>query len=252
MRKSIQQDVLGTHFPQLCQEDPEEPETGSPWGRRPPRRKMLPDRSRAARDRANQKLVEFIVRARGAEGHLRDILGNRKPSRWLKTFLKSGQYVTCVETYLEDEEQLDRVVKYLQGLCQDAGSRALARSSGDRIRFILDVLLPEVRAPRPGLQGGPPGDEPRASPACAHVTVVDAAWHVPAGSGRAGSRCSCGSWRTQWGLQSRHAVCPDTVRLRCAQCDQTLSDSSVHRVSGASRPRRACHLVSADLLCGGP
>lgn len=168
MRKSIQQDVLGTHFPQLCQEDPEEPEMGSPWGRRPPRRKMLPDRSRAARDRANQKLVEFIVRARGAEGHLRDILGNRKPSRWLKTFLKSGQYVTCVETYLEDEEQLDRVVKYLQGLCQDAGSRALARSSGDRIRFILDVLLPEVRAPRPGLQGGPPGDEPRASPACAH------------------------------------------------------------------------------------
>ncbi|XP_039694992.1 PWWP domain-containing DNA repair factor 3A [Pteropus medius] len=144
VRKSIQQDVLGTRFPQLCQEDPEEPEAGSPWGRRPPRRKVLPDRSRAARDRANQKLVEFIVRARGAEGHLRDILRNRKPSRWLKTFLRSGQYVTCVETYLEDEEQLDRVVKYLQGLCQDADGRALARSSGDRIRFILDVLLPEA------------------------------------------------------------------------------------------------------------
>ncbi|XP_045847260.1 PWWP domain-containing DNA repair factor 3A isoform X2 [Meles meles] len=143
VRKSIQQDVLGTRFPQLSKGDPEEPVAGSPQGRRRPYRKVLPDRSRAARDRANQKLVEYIVKARGAEGHLRAILKNRKPSRWLKTFLTSGQYVTCVETYLEDEEQLDAVVKYLQGLYQEAGGRAPARPSGDRIRFILDVLLPE-------------------------------------------------------------------------------------------------------------
>lgn len=117
---------------------------GSPQGRRRPYRKVLPDRSRAARDRANQKLVEYIVKARGAEGHLRAILKNRKPSRWLKTFLASGQYVTCVETYLEDEQQLDVVVKYLQGLYQEAGGRAPARASGDTIRFILDVLLPEA------------------------------------------------------------------------------------------------------------
>ncbi|XP_042833482.1 PWWP domain-containing DNA repair factor 3A isoform X3 [Panthera tigris] len=144
VRKSIQQDVLGTRFPQLSKGDPEEPVTGSPQGRRRPRRKVLPDRSRAARDRANQKLVEYIVKARGAEGHLRAILRNRKPSRWLKTFLNSGQYVTCVETYLEDEEQLDLVVKYLQGVYQETGSRVLARINADRIRFVLDVLLPEA------------------------------------------------------------------------------------------------------------
>lgn len=84
------------------------------------------------------------MKARGAESHLRAILKNKKPSRWLKTFLNSGQYMTCVETYLEDEEQLDLVVKYLQRVYQETGSRALTRANGDRVRFILDVLLPEV------------------------------------------------------------------------------------------------------------
>ncbi|XP_061279318.1 PWWP domain-containing DNA repair factor 3A isoform X3 [Bos javanicus] len=144
VRKSIQQDVQGTRFPQLSGGDPEEPVAGSPQGRRPAYRKVLPDRSRAARDRANQKLVEYIVKARGAESHLRAILRNRKPSRWLKTFLSSGQYMTCVETYLEDEEQLDLVVKYLQGVYKQAGCQLLARGHGDGIRFILDVLLPEA------------------------------------------------------------------------------------------------------------
>ncbi|KAG8519200.1 PWWP domain-containing DNA repair factor 3A, partial [Galemys pyrenaicus] len=155
VRKSIQRDVLGTRFPQLSTEDPEEPAEGSPWGRRQPCRKVLPDRSRAARDRANQKLVEYIVKNRGAESHLCAILRNRKPSRWLKTFLSSGQYVTCVETYLEDEEQLDLVVKYLQGVYQEVGSRLLTRTNGDGIRFILDVLLPEVSGPE-ALRGGGP------------------------------------------------------------------------------------------------
>jgi hypothetical protein len=89
--------------------------------------------------------VEYIVKAKGAESHLRAILKSRKPSRWLKTFLNSSQYVTCVETYLEDEEQLDLVVKYLQGVYQEMDGEMLTRVNGDRIRFILDVLLPEVR-----------------------------------------------------------------------------------------------------------
>lgn len=144
VRKSIQQDVLGTRFPRLCHDDPEVPVAGSPWGRRQPCRKVLPDRSRAARDRANQKLVEYIIKAKGAEDHLRAILKNKKPSKWLKMFLNSGQYVTCVETYLEDEEQLDLVVKYLQGVYQETGSRMLTQINGDSIRFILDVLLPEA------------------------------------------------------------------------------------------------------------
>lgn len=58
--------------------------------------------------------------------------------------MSSGQYMTCVETYLEDEEQLDLVVKYLQGVYKQAGCQLLARGHGDGIRFILDVLLPEV------------------------------------------------------------------------------------------------------------
>uniref|UniRef100_U3FYA7 PWWP domain-containing protein MUM1 n=1 Tax=Callithrix jacchus TaxID=9483 RepID=U3FYA7_CALJA len=144
VRKSIQQDVLGTRFPQLSKGSPEEPVRGSPLGQRQPCRKVLPDRSRAARDRANQKLVEYIVKAKGAESHLRAILKSRKPSRWLQTFLSSSQYVTCVETYLEDEGQLDLVVKYLQGVYQEVGAKVLRRSNGDRIRFILDVLLPEA------------------------------------------------------------------------------------------------------------
>lgn len=144
VRKSIQQDTAGTRFPELSSGDPEEPEGNSPVGRRRPFRKVLPDRSRAARDRANQKLVEYIVKARGADSHLHAILKSGKPSRWLKMFLSSGQYVTCMETYLEDEEQLDHVVKYLQGIYQDMDGDKLARASGDRIRFILDVLLPEA------------------------------------------------------------------------------------------------------------
>ncbi|KAK2086859.1 PWWP domain-containing DNA repair factor 3A [Saguinus oedipus] len=144
VRKSIQQDALGTRFPQLSKGSPEEPVLGSPLGQRQPCRKVLPDRSRAARDRANQKLVEYIVKAKGAESHLRAILKSRKPSRWLQTFLSSSQYVTCVETYLEDEGQLDLVVKYLQGVYQEVGAKVLQRTSGDRIRFILDVLLPEA------------------------------------------------------------------------------------------------------------
>lgn len=146
VRKSIQQDVLGTRFPQLGKGDPETPAEDSQPGQWRPCRKVLPDRSRAARDRANQKLVEYIVKAKGAESHLRAILHSRKPSRWLKMFLSSGQYVTCVETYLEDEAQLDEVVGYLQGICRDMDGEVPASGSGDRIRFILDVLLPEVGA----------------------------------------------------------------------------------------------------------
>nr|XP_045235023.1 PWWP domain-containing DNA repair factor 3A isoform X5 [Macaca fascicularis] len=144
VRKSIQQDAPGTRFPQLSKGSPEEPVVGPPLGQRQPCRKVLPDRSRAARDRANQKLVEYIVKAKGAESHLRAILKSRKPSRWLQTFLSSSQYVTCVETYLEDEGQLDLVVKYLQGVYQEVGAKVLRRTNGDRIRFILDVLLPEA------------------------------------------------------------------------------------------------------------
>ncbi|NXO02356.1 MUM1 protein, partial [Rhinopomastus cyanomelas] len=129
-------------FLNKAEEDVEESpsETSNPT----PRRKLLPDRSRAARDRENKKIVEFIVKTKGAEEHLLAILKSRKQSRWLKDFLNSSQYMTCVETYLEDEEQLDLVVNYLKEICRRIDTKNLCRIGGDGVKLILDVLLPEA------------------------------------------------------------------------------------------------------------
>lgn len=109
-----------------------------------PYKKLLPDRTRAARDKANKKLVDFIVKNKGAEEHLLAILKSRKQSRWLKGFLNSRQYAPCVETYLEDEEQLDLVVNYLKEVYHETSTKNLHQISGDGIKFISDVLLPEA------------------------------------------------------------------------------------------------------------
>ncbi|NXC25234.1 MUM1 protein, partial [Campylorhamphus procurvoides] len=109
-----------------------------------PLRKLLPDRSRAARDRENKKLVEFIVKTKGAEEHLLGILKSGKQSRWLEKFLNSRRYMTCVETYLEDEEQLDLVVDYLKEVYREMDTTNLHQILGDGIKFISDVLLPEA------------------------------------------------------------------------------------------------------------
>ncbi|NXD17155.1 MUM1 protein, partial [Nothocercus nigrocapillus] len=109
-----------------------------------PSKKLLPDRTRAARDKANEKIVEFIVKSKGAEEHLLAILKSRKQSRWLQEFLNSSHYVTCVETYLEDEEQLDLVVNYLKQVYHEIDTRNLHQINGDGIKFISDVLLPEA------------------------------------------------------------------------------------------------------------
>ncbi|NWI58120.1 MUM1 protein, partial [Calyptomena viridis] len=109
-----------------------------------PLRKLLPDRSRAARDRENKKLVEFIVKTKGAEEHLLGILKSGKQSRWLQKFLSSHRYMTCVETYLEDEEQLDLVVDYLKEVYREMDTTNLHQILGDGIKFISDVLLPEA------------------------------------------------------------------------------------------------------------
>ncbi|NXF84875.1 MUM1 protein, partial [Eubucco bourcierii] len=142
VRKEGSQDALQMTFPNETEANCEEPpsETSPP---KPPK-KLLPDRSRAARDRANQKIVEFIVKTKGAEEHLLAILKSRKQSRWLKEFLNSGQYVTCVETYLEDEEQLDLVVNYLKEVYHGIDAKNLHQLGGDGVKLISDVLLPEA------------------------------------------------------------------------------------------------------------
>ena len=107
-------------------------------------KRILPDRMRAAWDRANEKLVDFIVNRKGADPHLLDIVKGRKESKWLESFLNSERYVICVETYLEDDDQLDAVVRHLQEIYKHIDKKALALTRDDPVSFLLEVLLPEA------------------------------------------------------------------------------------------------------------
>ncbi|NXI45856.1 MUM1 protein, partial [Galbula dea] len=142
VRRESGEGLVQMPSPNEAEEDTEE----SPPEPSPPKhpKKLLPDRSRAARDRANKKLVEFIVKTKGAEEHLLAILKSRKQSRWLKEFLSSSRYMSCVETYLEDEEQLELVVNYLKEVYHGLDAKNLHGLGGDGIKLILDVLLPEA------------------------------------------------------------------------------------------------------------
>ncbi|XP_049664403.1 PWWP domain-containing DNA repair factor 3A [Accipiter gentilis] len=142
VRKEGYQGLVQMTFPNVAEEDVEE--YLSETSPQKPSKKLLPDRTRAARDKANKKIVEFIVKTKGAEEHLLAILKSRKQSRWLQEFLNSRQYVTCIETYLEDEEQLDLVVNYLKEVYHEIDAKNLHQISGDGIKFISDVLLPEA------------------------------------------------------------------------------------------------------------
>ncbi|NXL15062.1 MUM1 protein, partial [Setophaga kirtlandii] len=142
VRKEGYQSVVQMAFPNTGEEGAGE--SSSDTSPQKPPRKLLPDRTRAARDRENKKLVEFIVKSKGAEEHLLGILKSGKQSRWLKKFLNSKRYMTCVETYLEDEEQLDLVVGYLKEVYREMDTKNLHQILGDGIRFISDVLLPEA------------------------------------------------------------------------------------------------------------
>lgn len=142
VRKEGYQSVVQMAFPNTEEEGAGE--SSSDTSPQKPPRKLLPDRTRAARDRENKKLVEFIVKTKGAEEHLLGILKSGKQSRWLKKFLNSSRYMTCVETYLEDEEQLDLVVGYLKEVYREMDTKNLHQILGDGIRFISDVLLPEA------------------------------------------------------------------------------------------------------------
>ncbi|NXF63458.1 MUML1 protein, partial [Ciccaba nigrolineata] len=142
VRKAGYSGLVQMAFPNTSEEDVEE--SSPELSPQKPSKKLLPDRTRAARDKANKKIVEFIVKTKGAEEHLLAILKSRKPSRWLKEFLNSSQYVTCIETYLEDEEQLDLVVNYLKEVYHEIDTKNLHWINGDGIKFISDVLLPEA------------------------------------------------------------------------------------------------------------
>ncbi|XP_014346174.1 PWWP domain-containing DNA repair factor 3A [Latimeria chalumnae] len=140
-----------THVPFLitlpsCTEGEDEADESVPEttpSKQQPIKKVLPDRKKAARDKANEKLVQFIVKRKGADKHLHAIINRRKQSRWLSEYLSSSRHMNWVDTYLEDDDQLELVVNYLQTVCDHASLSAQVPVD-DKIKFILDVLLPEA------------------------------------------------------------------------------------------------------------
>ncbi|KAL8177804.1 UNVERIFIED_CONTAM: hypothetical protein K2H54_020004 [Gekko kuhli] len=140
VRKESCHNLSQMTFPQIEEVDSEDPppEASPPK----PARKVLPDRTRAARDRANEKIVEFIVKAKGADEHLRAILKDEKQSLWWKKFIKASARTTSIETYLEDDDQQERVAEYLRKAYRKVVAKLLPLVNGDR--FILDVLFPEA------------------------------------------------------------------------------------------------------------
>ena len=73
---------------------------------------------------------------------LQAVISGQQQSKWLRSFLRASR--TVVDTYLEDEKQLDQVYLYLKGVYDQAPCIARCLADADRIRFVLDVLLPEV------------------------------------------------------------------------------------------------------------
>ncbi|ELV09930.1 PWWP domain-containing protein MUM1L1 [Tupaia chinensis] len=143
VRRAIKRDTFRNIFPKLNNEDTMEPMAVTSQAKKISFQKTLPDRMKAARDRANRNLVDFIVNTKGTESHLMAILNGTKGSRWLKSFLNAKRFAPCIETYFEDEDQLDEVVKYLQEVYKQIDERMLALIK-DKIKFILEVLLPEA------------------------------------------------------------------------------------------------------------
>ncbi|XP_032372636.1 PWWP domain-containing DNA repair factor 3B isoform X2 [Etheostoma spectabile] len=113
--------------------------------RRSPKR-LLPDRSLAAYNRANEKLVHFIVKQRMVEAHLLAVIHGQQQSRWLHSFLSASRK-TGVNIYLADDQQLDQVYLYLNELYATAvaATPCLPKLTFmEHVPFILDVLLPEA------------------------------------------------------------------------------------------------------------
>ncbi|KAM9576886.1 PWWP domain-containing DNA repair factor 3B-like [Trichechus inunguis] len=144
LRKAIQEGEMEGDFPRVNYNDLEESEEETCLGSKKLCKKFLPDRMKAARDRDNRKLLDFIVKRKAAESHLLDIVNGRKQSTWLDSFLNSTKRAVCVETYLEDEDQLDILVKYLQEIYKQIGKRMLTLIRNDKVNFVLEVLLPEA------------------------------------------------------------------------------------------------------------
>lgn len=74
------------------------------------------------------------------------MIRGQQQSRWLRSFLNANRR-RVVNIYLEDDQQLDQVYWYLNGLYATAVATAPCLTevkSMERVPFVLDVLLPEV------------------------------------------------------------------------------------------------------------
>ncbi|KAK2854213.1 hypothetical protein Q5P01_006874 [Channa striata] len=109
-------------------------------------KRLLPDRTHAAHNRANEKLVHFIVKQRMVDGRLLAVIHGQQQSRWLRSY-QSANRKRVVNIYLEDDQQLDQVYCYLSELYTTAVTTApclVEVKPMERVPFVLDVLLPEA------------------------------------------------------------------------------------------------------------
>ncbi|KAM4818105.1 PWWP domain-containing DNA repair factor 3B-like isoform 1-T3 [Thomomys bottae] len=143
-RKALEETDMQLDFPKVNYADLEESDDETFMGVKRPRKKLLPDRMKAAWDRGNGKLVDFIIRRRGSDQHLLDIINGKKKSTWLTSFLKSYKSSFCIETYLEDDDQLFIVVKHLQKVYEQTEKVMFHPTKGDNVSFVMEVLLPEA------------------------------------------------------------------------------------------------------------
>ncbi|KAM9825690.1 PWWP domain-containing DNA repair factor 3A isoform X2 [Syngnathus typhle] len=110
-------------------------------------KRLLPDRTQAAHNRANERLVHFITKRRMVEERLLAVIRGQAQSRWRRYFERSNGSHFGVETYLEDKTQLDKMYSYLSELYEMAVPTApgkIVAQNMKRIPFVLDVLLPEA------------------------------------------------------------------------------------------------------------
>lgn len=109
-------------------------------------KRLLPDRTHAAHNRANEKLVQFIVKQGMVDQHLMAVMCGQQQSKWLRLFFTARKR-RIVNIYLEDDKQLDQVYRYLSKLYTTTAETDTCFKkikSIDHVPFVLDVLLPEA------------------------------------------------------------------------------------------------------------
>ncbi|XP_057709846.1 PWWP domain-containing DNA repair factor 3B isoform X2 [Corythoichthys intestinalis] len=111
-------------------------------------KRILPDRTQAAYNRANEKFVDYIVKQRKVEEHLKAVIRGQVQSKWLHLFQKKSKSNSSpIVYYLQDGTQLEKVYRYLSKLYKKTVNTTPcqpALNSIQRLLFVPDVLLHEA------------------------------------------------------------------------------------------------------------